>query len=239
LLDFNLVWAEMLAWFESVGDQFYKNFIYQDRWRLYMEGLGNTLLIAAGAAVLGIILGIIIALMRLSKSRLLNGIASFYVNLIRGTPIVLQLLIMYFIVMMSYRGPAAVVAILTFGLNSGAYVSEMVRGGILAVDKGQTEAGRSLGLSAGATMRLIVLPQMFKITLPSLLNEFIMLLKETAVVGYIGLRDLTKAGDQVRGITYSPYMPLLVVAAIYLLIVTLLTYIFGRIERKVRESDLR
>ncbi|MBE5767055.1 MAG: amino acid ABC transporter permease [Clostridiales bacterium] len=229
----------MLAWFESVGDQFYKNFIYQDRWRLYMEGLGNTLLIAAGAAVLGIILGIIIALMRLSKSRLLNGIASFYVNLIRGTPIVLQLLIMYFIVMMSYRGPAAVVAILTFGLNSGAYVSEMVRGGILAVDKGQTEAGRSLGLSAGATMRLIVLPQMFKITLPSLLNEFIMLLKETAVVGYIGLRDLTKAGDQVRGITYSPYMPLLVVAAIYLLIVTLLTYIFGRIERKVRESDLR
>ena len=115
----------------------------------------------------------------------------------------------------------------------------MVRGGILAVDKGQTEAGRSLGLSAGATMRLIVLPQMFKITLPSLLNEFIMLLKETAVVGYIGLRDLTKAGDKVRGITYSPYMPLLVVAAIYLLIVTLLTYIFGRIERKVRESDLR
>ena len=250
------MWADLLAningWFASVGEQFYKNFIQDDRWELYLEGLTNTLIVAAGAAVLGVLLGVVLALMRLSKVGILRGIATLYVNIIRGTPVVLQLLIMYFIVMLSYRGPATVVAILTFGLNSGAYVSEMVRGGILAVDKGQTEAGRSLGLSSASTMVLmkgeaitagskvlIVLPQMFKIVLPSLLNEFITLLKETAVVGYIGLRDLTKAGDQVRGVTFSPYMPLLVVAAIYLLIVSLLTYVFNRIERKVRASDLR
>lgn len=237
------MWADLLAningWFASVGEQFYKNFIQDDRWELYLEGLTNTLIVAAGAAVLGVLLGVVLALMRLSKVGILRGIATLYVDIIRGTPVVLQLLIMYFIVMLSYRGPATVVAILTFGLNSGAYVSEMVRGGILAVDKGQTEAGRSLGLSSASTMVLIVLPQMFKIVLPSLLNEFITLLKETAVVGYIGLRDLTKAGDQVRGVTFSPYMPLLVVAAIYLLIVSLLTYVFNRIERKVRASDLR
>ena len=225
---------------------FYTQFITYNGYKTVLNGLIATVEIAVLGLIIGILIGTLIALVKVMPKykimpRILNRVCDVYVGFFRGTPMVVQLLIGNFVLLPALGIPAdgITVAIVIFGLNSGAYVSEMVRGGILAVDKGQTEAGRSLGLSSASTMVLIVLPQMFKIVLPSLLNEFITLLKETAVVGYIGLRDLTKAGDQVRGVTFSPYMPLLVVAAIYLLIVSLLTYVFNRIERKVRASDLR
>ncbi len=225
------------SWWADLVYQFQFNLIEGDRWKMLVEGLGNTLQIALFAALLGMVLGCLLALMRLSKWAPLRGIAGAYIDIIRGTPVVVQLLIMYNIIMLSYNGPKVVVAILTFGLNSAAYVSEMVRGGILAVDKGQTEAGRSLGLSAQATMMLIVLPQTVKIILPSLFNEFIMLLKETSVVGFIGLMDLTKAGDYIRSRTYSAMFPLLTVAAIYLALVLGLSKLLGRVERRMRQGD--
>lgn len=232
------------AWAESLWEQFDFNLIQGERYKMLLEGLGVTLEIALGAALIGLILGCIVALMRLSNLRIgrwyyLRGIARVYVDAIRGTPIVVQLLIMYYIILLSYQGPREVVAILTFGLNSSAYVSEMVRGGILSVDKGQTEAGRSLGLSSPATLLLIVMPQAIKNILPSLFNEFIMLLKETAVVGYIALMDLTKASDYIRSRTFSAFFPLLTVAAIYLVIVLGLSNIFGRVERGMRQGDHR
>lgn len=220
------------------------NLIQGERYKMLIEGLGTTLTVAVAAAGIGIVFGFIVALMRLSNFKIgkfypLRSLSSIYVDIIRGTPVVVQLMIMNFIIMLSYRGPKVVVAIITFGLNSAAYVSEMVRGGILAVDKGQTEAGRSLGLSSVSTMLLIVMPQTIKIVLPSLFNEFIMLLKETAVVGYIGLMDLTKAGDFIRSRTFSAFVPLLVVAAIYLIIITVLTRVFNGIERRMRQGDQR
>lgn len=225
------------SWWAEIVRQFQLNLVEGDRWKMLAEGLGVTVQIALCAALVGMVLGCALALMRLSKFRLLRGIATAYVGVIRGTPVVVQLLIMYNIVMLSFTGPKIVVCMFTFGLNSAAYVSEMVRSGILAVDKGQTEAGRSLGLSASATMMKIVLPQTVKIILPSLFNEFIMLLKETSVVGFVGLMDLTKAGDYIRSRTYSPYFPLLSVAAIYLVIVLGLTQLFGRFERRLRQGD--
>lgn len=232
------------AWAESFWKQFDFNLIQGDRYKMLIDGLGVTVQIALVAAVLGVILGSLIALMRLSNARIfgwywVRGIARAYVDVIRGTPVMVQLLIMYYIILATYNGPKVLVAILSFGLNSAAYVSEMVRGGILSVDKGQTEAGRSLGLSSSATLMLVVMPQAIKNTLPSLFNEFIMLLKETSIVGYIALMDLTKAGDFIRSRTFSAFFPLLTVAAIYLVLVTGLSSVFGRVERKVRQSDHR
>ncbi len=232
------------AWAASFWDQFQFNLIDGDRYKMLLSGLGVTVEIALAAAVIGVVLGCLIALMRLSNARIgrwywLRGIAQVYVDAIRGTPVVVQLLIMYYIVLATYNGPKVLVAILSFGLNSAAYVSEMVRGGILSVDKGQTEAGRSLGLSNSATLLLIVMPQAIKNILPSLFNEFIMLLKETSVVGYIALMDLAKAGDYIRSRTFSAYFPLLTVAAIYLVMVLGLSKIFGRVERRMRQGDHR
>ncbi|MDL2206354.1 amino acid ABC transporter permease [Eubacteriales bacterium OttesenSCG-928-N13] len=226
-------------WFLGGYQQFFNTMIEGNRYLMLLEGLGVTVKVALGAAVIGILMGCVIALMALSKLRIARSFASLYVTVIRGTPVVVQLLIMYYIIMLSYTGPKEVVAIVTFGLNSAAYVSEMVRGGILAIDKGQTEAGRSLGLSGASTMLLIVLPQTVKVILPSLFNEFIMLLKETSVVGFIGLMDLAKAGDYIRSRTYSAFVPLLSVAAVYLVIVIGLTQIFGRVERRLRQGDSR
>ena len=226
-----------MEWLSGVKQQFVFNIIEGERYKMLLSGLEITVVVALGAAVLGVILGCFVALMRISKSKVLNGIASVYVDVIRGTPAVVQLMIMYYVIMCTYAGPKEIIAILSFGINSGAYVSEMIRGGILAVDAGQTEAGRSLGLSAGATMRLIVLPQAFKISLPSLFNEFISLLKETSVCGFIGLMDLTKAGDYIRSRTYSAFFPLITVAVIYLIIVIGLTRLFEAIEKGVRQGD--
>lgn len=217
--------------------EFERNLIREDRYKMLLGGLLMTLRIAGVSCVAGAVFGSVVALMRLSKSRLLRGISTLYVNIVRGTPVVVQLMIIYYIVLTAPSKPVA--AMVTFSVNSAAYVSEMVRGGILAVDKGQTEAGRSLGLNAASTMVLIVLPQTIKIIIPSLFNEFITLLKETSVVGFIGLMDLSKAGDFIRSRTYSPFFPLLAVALIYLLLVTILTRVFGLIEGRLRKSDLR
>lgn len=228
-------------WFRQkisgVAYEFERNLIREDRWKMLLDGLFTTLKISGVSCVSGVLLGSVIALMRLSRNRLLRGISTLYVNIVRGTPVVVQLMIIYYIVL---SAPSKILAaMVTFSINSAAYVSEMVRGGILAVDKGQTEAGRSLGLGAASTMLLIVLPQTIKIIIPSLFNEFITLLKETSVVGFIGLMDLSKAGDFIRSRTYSAFFPLIAVAVIYLVLVTILTKVFGAIEGRLRKSDIR
>jgi len=214
-----------------------------DRWKLYFKGLGVTLEIALFAAILGMVIGTVVALMRLSQKR--NGkktiwarIAGIYVDVIRGTPSVLQLLIMWFIVMKNSQN-GVLVASLSFGINSGAYVSEIVRAGILAVDKGQTEAGRSLGLSKAQTMIYIVIPQAIKNVLPPIGNEFIVLLKETAIVGYVSLTDLTRAANQITSRTYEAFMPLIGAAVIYFTVIKILTILLDKLERRLRKSDNR
>ena len=227
----------------TLSERFAAAFITGDRWKLYISGLRITLEIALFAGILGIIIGTILALMKLSttedgKPTILNYIASIYVDVIRGTPSVLQLLIMWFIIMASSNN-GILVASLSFGINSGAYVSEIVRGGILAVDKGQMEAGRSLGLSKAATMRYIILPQAIKNVIPPLGNEFITLIKETAIVGYVSLADLTRVANQIASRTYDAFMPLIGAAAIYFVIIKILTILLGNLERRMRKSDNR
>ncbi len=234
-----------MGFFEQLARDFQFNIIDGDRYLMLVRGLGTTVLIAMCAAIIGIVLGSVIALMRLSAWRVgktfypLRAISSFYVDVIRGTPMVVQLMIMYYVILASSSLSKELIAIISFGLNSAAYTSEIVRGGILAVDKGQTEAGRSLGLSSAQTMMLVVLPQSVRIVIPSLFNEFIMLLKETSVVGFIGLVDLTKAGDFIRSRTFSAFFPLMTVAVTYFVIVSLLTRVFGRMERRLRKGDGR
>lgn len=227
----------------TISERFVAAFITGERWKLYISGLGITLEIALFAGILGIIIGTVAALMKLSttedgKPTVLNYIATVYVDVIRGTPSVLQLLIMWFIVMASSNN-GILVASLSFGINSGAYVSEIVRGGILAVDKGQMEAGRSLGLSKAKTMRYIVLPQAMKNVIPPLGNEFITLVKETAIVGYVSLSDLTRVANQVASRTYDAFMPLIGAAVIYFLVIKILTILLGKLERRMRRSDIR
>ena len=167
---------------------------------------------------------------------MVNAISKLYLTVIRGTPVVVQLMIIYYIIFASSRNGIAI-AMLAFGINSGAYVAEIVRGGIMSIDAGQFEAGRSLGFNYVQTMRYIIIPQVFKNVLPTLANEFIVLLKETSVSGYVAIRDLTKAGDIIRGVTYSPFMPLIGVALIYLTLVIFFTWLVGKLERRLRDSD--
>lgn len=227
----------------TLSERFIAAFITGDRWKQYLAGLGITLEVAIFAGILGIIIGTVVALMKLSTTEdgrptFLNYIATVYVDIIRGTPSVLQLLIMWFIIMASSNN-GILVASLSFGINSGAYVSEIVRGGILAVDKGQMEAGRSLGLSKAATMRYIILPQAIKNVIPPLGNEFITLIKETAIVGYVSLADLTRVANQVASRTYDAFMPLIGAAVVYFVIIKLLTILLGKLERRMRKSDKR
>ena len=227
----------------TISERFTAAFITGERWKLYISGLGITLEIALFAGLLGIVIGTIAALMKLSttedgKPTIFNYIASVYVDVIRGTPSVLQLLIMWFIVMASSNN-GILVASLSFGINSGAYVSEIVRGGILAVDKGQMEAGRSLGLSKAKTLRYIVLPQAMKNVSPPLGNEFITLIKETAIVGYVSLADLTRVANQIASRTYDAFMPLIGAAVIYFVVIKILTILLGKLERRMRRSDIR
>lgn len=237
----------------SLKDQFILNFIDDNRWRYLAQGLGRTLLIAFFAVLIGVVIGIVVASIRSSYDKnceslarrknfgyyflkICNVICKIYLTIFRGTPVVVQLLIAYFIIFASSNN-GVMVASIAFGINSGAYVAEILRGGIMSIDNGQFEAGRSLGFNYFQTMVYIIIPQVFKSVLPTLLNEFIALLKETSVSGYVGIIDLTKGGDIIRGRTFSAFMPLLAVALIYLMIVMLLTYLTGKLERRLRTSE--
>ena len=225
----------------------YTNFIEKDRWMYLTNGLKVTILVTLGALVIGVLLGAVVAVMRVTHDkadrpgvplRLLNFLCQVYLTVIRGTPVVVQLLIMYFVVFSSVKSDQApLVAILAFGINSGAYVAEIFRSGIMSIDPGQMEAGRSLGLTYGQVMLRIIMPQAVKNILPTLINEFIALLKETAVAGYIALGDLTRGGDQIRSQTWDAFPPLLAVAAIYLIMVMLLEKVGKVIERRLAQSD--
>ena len=231
-----------MEFLSNIGDKIIQTFVTQNRYKLFLEGFGNTILIAVCATILGVLLGTVVALCRVQhmqtgKLKILDRILSIYVAIIRGTPVVLQVMIMYYIVLASLKEYAVMIAILAFGLNSGAYVSEIIRGGIMAVDSGQMEAGRSLGLSRVSTMLHVILPQAVKNCLPSLGNEFISVLKETSVVGYIPVTDLTRASDRVIGITYNAFFPLISVAVVYFILVAGLSALFKKMERKLAVSD--
>lgn len=220
---------------------FQLDFIKDDRYMYLLRGLGNTLLIAVLAVLLGIVVGFLVAIIRATHDKhgglnILNFICKVYLTIWRGTPTMVQLLIMYYIILVSMNSKIAV-AVIAFGLNSAAYVAEIVRSGIMAVDEGQFEAGRSLGLNYGQTMRLIILPQAFKNVLPALANEFITLLKETSISGYIAIPDLTKGGDLIRSQTYDPFLPLFGVAIIYLVIVMILTAGVHKLEMRLRTNE--
>ena len=217
-----------------------RNFINAGRWRLLLDGLGITLQVSFLAVILGIILGVLLAFMRLSKIKPVSFLSGAYIDIIRGTPLVVQLMIFYFVLLgPTTRLDKTIIASVAFGCNSAAYVAEIVRGGILSIDHGQGEAGLSLGLTQVMTMRYIVLPQAFKNILPSLGNELIMLIKETSILGYIGVADLARAGEQIRARTLDAFMPLIVVAAVYYVLVKLLSFLLQGLERRLRESDQR
>lgn len=226
---------------QSFTESFYDNFIKDNRYEYLLKGFGNTLLITFFAVIIGIIFGLLIALVRTGYDRngsmpVLNFICKVYLTVMRGTPAVVQLLIIYYVILTSVQNKI-IVAIIAFGLNSAAYVAEVVRSGIMSVDMGQFEAGRSLGLSYRQTMVAIIIPQALKNILPALCNEFIVLLKETSISGYIGLTDLTKGGDIIRSITYEAYLPLYAVALIYLITVMGLTAAVNCLEKKLRENE--
>ena len=220
---------------------FEKTFIREDRYKMFLEGIGNTLMVALFATMIGILIGALIAIVKTihkqsNKLKILNAIAEIYTTIIRGTPVVVQLLIMYNIVFV-WSDNAVLIGIIGFGINSGAYVAEIIRAGINAVDIGQTEAGRSLGLSRGQTMRSIVLPQAIKNVLPAIGNEFISLLKETSVIGFLGVIDLTKAAERVISRTADVYFPYITIALVYLAIVYILNYFVKKLEKRLAKSD--
>ena len=241
----------MANWFAKLQKDFVLNFVDDNRWRYLTSGLANTLKITFFAVLIGIALGVVIAIVRSTWDknqetmcpglpkfllRLGNAICQIYLTVIRGTPVLVQLMIIYYIIFASSNN-GVLIATLAFGINSGAYVAEIIRGGIMSTDNGQFEAGRSLGFNYVQTMWFIVIPQALKSVLPALANEFIVLLKETSVAGYVAIRDLTKGGDIIRGVTYSPFLPLIAVALIYLVMVMFFTWLVGRLERRLRSSD--
>lgn len=242
----------IIMW-ESLKMGFYQTFILEDNYQYFVKGLGTTLTVTVFALVIGVIIGVLVAIIRSAYDqqperkkglllKILNGICKVYLTVIRGTPMMVQLLIMWFVVWASARSTDSNMmkcAILAFGINSGAYVAEIFRSGIMSIDKGQMEAGRSVGLTYAATMRYIIIPQAFKNVLPALGNELITLVKETSVVTVIGLRDLTKGAMIVQSKTYQALIPYFAIAAIYLVIVMFLTWVMGKLERRLRQSDLR
>ena len=242
----------MEDFFKGIADSFTKTFITEDRWLMILDGLWTTLQITFFALIIGLVLGFLIAIIRSTydinlkgkKSKrlsdyilkVLNFICNIYITVIRGTPMVVQLMIMYFIVFTSSRN-GMVAACLSFGINSGAYVAEIMRSGIMSIDKGQFEASRSIGFDYKRTMVLIILPQALKNVLPALANEFIVLLKETSVAGYVAIQDLTYVGNLIRSRTYEAFFPLITVALIYLVIVMILSFFLKKLERRLRNSE--
>ncbi len=238
------------VWLSEFFYKIFKCFIYDDRYMLLVKGLGNTLVLTFFALIIGVCLGVILALIRVTWDkngenmhglpkwcmRIANAFAKTYLVVIRGTPIVVQIMIMFFVIFAASRNKI-LVGCLAFGINSGAYVAEIVRAGIMSIEEGQMEAGRSLGFGYVSTMRHIILPQAFKNVLPALGNEFIVLIKETAVVGYIGLADLTYAGNTIGGNTYEYLYPLLAVALVYLVLVLGISALINRLERRLRTSE--
>ena len=239
-----------MSWFETWKRKLILNFVEGDRWRYLTDGLILTMQITAGALVIGLAIGIVVSIIRSAHDqigkknltgpggillRLLNAAARVYLTVIRGTPTLVQLLLIYFVFLINMESKVAV----AIGINSGAYLAEIFRSGIMSIDKGQMEAGRSLGLSYVKTMQKIILPQAFKNTLPALINEIITLLKETSISGWIGLNDLTRGAEIIKGVTFEALLPLLAAALVYLIIVMIFTWIMGKIERRLRESDRR
>ena len=236
----------------GLAESFNRTFIVEDRWLQLLGGMGVTLEITLFATLIGIFLGFLIAIVRATYDLNLNGkkcrrpsdyilkvinaICNVYITVIRGTPVVIQLMIMYYIIFSSSRN-GIIAAVISFGINSGAYVAEIVRSGIMSIDKGQFEASRSLGFDYKSTMFHIIIPQAFKNVLPALGNEFIVLLKETSVAGYVALQDLTFVGNLIRSRTYEAFFPLITIAVIYLLIVMVLSFFLKKLERRLRSSD--
>ena len=232
-----------MNWFNQWTAKLDETFIVADRYKTLITGLEKTLIITFGALIIGVIIGTIVAIIKVfaldnKKLKPLDVICNIYLTVIRGTPVVVQLLISFFIVF-TWAKDGTWVATITFGINSGAYVAEVIRSGIMAIDRGQMEAGRSLGLTQYMTMKEIILPQAFKNILPAIGNEMIALLKETSVAGYVAVVDLTKAGNQIKNTTYDQTNPILLVALVYLLIVILMTKLLGIMERRLRKSDNR
>lgn len=244
--------SALQVWWLDFQDTFYRCFIEDNRWQYLTRGLGNTLLITFFALIIGVVIGIVVSIVRSTHDKLVdemrpgfgrtvlkiaNWVCKLYLTVIRGTPVVVQLLLGVFVIFM-YLGDVTVACII-FGINSGAYVAEIFRSGIMSIDQGQFEAGRSLGFNYIRTMQYIIIPQAFKNVLPSLANEFIVLIKETSVAGYAGVIDLTKGGEIIRGRTFEAFMPLIAVALIYLVMVVFFTWLVGKLERKLRSGDSR
>jgi len=227
----------LLKWFDTL----YNTFIVAERYKTLIEGFGKTILITVGALLIGIVIGTIVAIIKVfadrnKKLKVFDMLCNLYLTVIRGTPVVVQLLISFFIIFVNSKD-GTWVAIITFGVNSGAYVAEVIRSGIMAIDSGQTEAGRSLGFSRVQTMWLIILPQAFKNILPAIGNEMIALLKETSVAGYVAVVELTKAGNQIKNTTYDQINPILLVAVVYLVMVVGLTKLLSIFERRLRKNE--
>jgi His/Glu/Gln/Arg/opine family amino acid ABC transporter permease subunit len=240
-----------LEWWHTLKDKFVLSFIDGDRWKWMLEGLSVTLQITFFAVLLGIVIGVVVSIVRATHDRtietmrpgfgrfllrLFNTICKIYLTVIRGTPVVVQLMIAYYLIFTSSNN-GVLIGTITFGINSGAYVAEIFRAGIMSIDNGQMEAGRSLGFNYIQTMWHIIIPQAFKNVLPALLNEFITLLKETSVAGYVAVQDITKSTYMIIGRTYEPFIPLIALALVYLVIVMFFSWLVGKLERRLRTSD--
>lgn len=240
-----------MEWWNTLKDKFILSFIDGDRWKWMLEGLSVTLQITFFAVLLGIAIGVVVSIVRATHDRtietmrpgfgrfllrLINAICKIYLTVIRGTPVVVQLMIAYYLIFTSSNN-GVLIGTITFGINSGAYVAEIFRAGIMSIDNGQMEAGRSLGFNYIQTMWHIIIPQAFKNVLPALLNEFITLLKETSVAGYVAVQDITKSTYMIIGRTYEPFIPLITLALVYLVIVMFFSWLVGKLERRLRTSD--
>ena len=228
-----------MNFFDTIAFEFERTFITGDRWKMFADGLGVTLYLSLFSILLGLALGILLAFGKLSKYKILRGLSSTYIDIIRGTPSMVQILIIYFVIFASINIDRRIVAIIAFGINSSAYVAEIIRGGILSVNKGQSEAGRSLGLTHWQTMSHIIMPQAVKNILPALGNEFIVLIKETAVIGYVAKIDLTAAALSIQAKTYSYAMPLLSIAVMYYILIKSLSILLNKLEKRLRAADAR